>query len=76
MGRVAVDPGRRGGSLRPCDAWVSAALDDCRRRIGDETDVDTLHPALARRPHHYWHTFPAFVAECRNRLREILADAG
>ncbi|MFH9404162.1 aminoglycoside phosphotransferase family protein [Streptomyces sp. NPDC017638] len=23
----------------------------------------------------YWHTFPAFVAECRARLRAILADA-
>jgi hypothetical protein len=24
---------------------------------------------------YYWHTYPAFVAECRARLREILADA-
>ncbi|NHO85222.1 aminoglycoside phosphotransferase family protein [Micromonospora sp. CMU55-4] len=154
--------GYRGGSLHPCDTWVSAALDDCRRRIGDETDVDTLHrlwrdaltlpeptgrhvwlhtdlkptnvlardgrlcavidfggltvgfpdaehapiwdlPPQARHAYrealgvddvtwararawalgvaasgvsYYWHTFPAFVAECRNRLREILADAG
>ncbi|AXH93844.1 aminoglycoside phosphotransferase family protein [Micromonospora aurantiaca] len=154
--------GYRGGSLRPCDAWISAALDDCRTRIGDETDVDTLdrlwrdaltlpepdgphvwlhgdlkptnllvhggrlravidfggltvgHPDAEHAPiwdlppqarhayrealgvddvtwararawalgvaasgvSYYWATFPAFVAECRNRLREILADAG
>ncbi|MET7809222.1 aminoglycoside phosphotransferase family protein [Micromonospora chersina] len=24
---------------------------------------------------YYWHTYPAFVAECRNRLQTILADA-
>ena len=24
---------------------------------------------------YYWHTYPAFVAECRARLREILTDA-
>ncbi|MFD5574660.1 phosphotransferase [Streptomyces cadmiisoli] len=25
--------------------------------------------------YYYWHTFPAFVTECRARLRAILADA-
>ncbi|MGW7289471.1 aminoglycoside phosphotransferase family protein [Streptomyces sp. NPDC054847] len=25
---------------------------------------------------YYWHTYPAFVAECRARLQAILADAG
>ena len=153
--------GYRGGSLHPCDTWISAALDDCRTRIGEDTDVDTLErlwraalalpeptgphvwlhsdlkptnllvrdgrlcavidfggltvgcpdaehaplwdlPPPARHAYrealglddvtwararawalgvaasgvsYYWHTFPAFVAECRNRLREILADA-
>ncbi|MFG1712918.1 aminoglycoside phosphotransferase family protein [Micromonospora sp. NPDC049203] len=154
--------GYRGGSLRPCDTWISPALDDCRTLIGEEADVGTLqrlwrealtlpepagphvwlhgdlkptnllvrdgrlravidfgglavgHPDAEHAPiwdlppparhayrealgvddvtwararawalgvaasgvSYYWHTFPAFVAECRNRLREILADAG
>lgn len=154
--------GYRGGSLRPCDTWITAALDDCRTLIGANTDVGTLQrwwrealtlpeptgpyvwlhsdlkptnllvhggrlravidfggltvgwpdaehapiwdlPPAARHAYrealglddvtwararawalgvaasgvsYYWHTFPAFVAECRNRLREILADAG
>ncbi|WP_432011142.1 aminoglycoside phosphotransferase family protein [Streptomyces cucumeris] len=32
----------RGGSLGPCDPWVSRALDDCRTTMGSELDVDTL----------------------------------
>ncbi|MCP9211215.1 aminoglycoside phosphotransferase family protein [Streptomyces cucumeris] len=32
----------RGGSLGPCDPWVSRALDDCRTTMGSELDVDAL----------------------------------
>ncbi|MFF8714275.1 aminoglycoside phosphotransferase family protein [Streptomyces sp. NPDC015184] len=151
----------RGGSLRPCDPWVTRSLDDCRTAADSDLDVDTLErlwraalalpepsgpqvwlhgdlkptnllakegrlhavidfgglsigfpdaehapvwdlPSQAR--HAYWDamdldgatwtrarawaiavgvsgisyyrdTFPAFVAECRARLRAILADA-
>ncbi|MCZ7436580.1 aminoglycoside phosphotransferase family protein [Micromonospora sp. WMMC241] len=152
--------GYRGGSLHPCDEWISGALDDCRRTIGAEADVDLLerlwrdglarpeptgthvwlhsdlkptnllvrdgrlhavidfggltvgHPDAEHAPTwdlppearhayretlgvddgtwtrarawaiaaaaggvaYYWHTFPAFVAECRDRLRAIVAD--
>ncbi|MFJ2896681.1 aminoglycoside phosphotransferase family protein [Streptomyces sp. NPDC087218] len=151
----------RGGSLRPCDPWVTKSLDDCRTAADSELDVDALErlwrAALAlpepsgpqvwlhgdlkptnllakegrlhavidfgglsigfpdaehapvwdlpsRARHAYWDamdldgatwtrarawavavgvsgisyyrdTFPAFVAECRARLRAILADA-
>lgn len=32
----------RGGSLGPCDQWISGCLDDCRASAGSELDVDTL----------------------------------
>ncbi len=32
----------RGGSLGPCDQWISRCLDDCRTTVGAELDVDTL----------------------------------
>ncbi|MFI6062789.1 aminoglycoside phosphotransferase family protein [Streptomyces sp. NPDC051286] len=32
----------RGGSLGPCDQWISRCLDDCRTIVGSELDVDTL----------------------------------
>ncbi|MEU3074818.1 aminoglycoside phosphotransferase family protein [Streptomyces laurentii] len=32
----------RGGGLRPCDAWITTALDDCRTKAGATLDVDTL----------------------------------
>ncbi|MFF8613219.1 aminoglycoside phosphotransferase family protein [Streptomyces sp. NPDC015350] len=151
----------RGGSLQPCDPWVTKSLDDCRTAADPELDVDALErlwraalalpepsgpqvwlhgdlkptnllaregrlhavidfgglsigfpdaehapvwdlPSQAR--HAYWDamdldgatwtrarawaiavgvsgisyyrdTFPAFVAECRARLRAVLADA-
>ncbi|MGC4896123.1 aminoglycoside phosphotransferase family protein [Micromonospora sp. DT31] len=158
--RTGTLSGYRGGSLHPCDSWIAPALDDCRSRIGDEIDVDTLQrlwraaltlpepagphvwlhgdlkptnllardgrlhavidfgglavgspdaehapiwdlPPPARHAYrealglddvtwararawalgvaasgvsYYWDTFPAFVAECRHRLRAILAD--
>jgi aminoglycoside phosphotransferase (APT) family kinase protein len=151
----------RGGSLGPCDQWISRCLDECRTSLGSELDVDTLErlwraalalpepsgphvwlhgdlkptnllvwegklhavidfgglsvgfpdaehstlwdlPPQARRSYwdtfnlddltwtrarawaiavgvsgisYYWHTFPAFVAECRARLQAILTDA-
>ena len=150
----------RGGSLRPCDQWISTSLRDCRSRVGGEIDVETLErlwsealalpepaggqvwlhgdlkptnllvrdgrlhavidfgglsigfpdaehatvwdlPPEARRAYwnaldlddltwtrarawaiavaasgisYYWDTYPAFVAECRARLRAVLAD--
>ncbi|MET8825775.1 aminoglycoside phosphotransferase family protein [Streptomyces sp. NPDC004610] len=151
----------RGGSLGPCDQWISRCLDDCRTIVGSELDVDTLEqlwraalampesagphvwlhgdlkptnllvrdgrlhavidfgglsvglpdaehstlwdlPPQARRAYwdasdlddvtwararawaiavgasglsYYWHTYPAFVAECMARLQAILTDA-
>lgn len=151
----------RGGSLRPCDQWISSCLDDCRTTVGSELDIDALEqlwraalalpepigphvwlhgdlkptnllvregklhavidfgglsvgfpdaehatiwdlPPRARQAYwntlnldevtwirarawaiavgvsgisYYWHTFPAFVAECRARLEAILSDA-
>ena len=151
----------RAGSLKPCDPWVSAGLDDCRTLVGTEHDIDALeqlwqaalalpersaphvwlhgdlkpsnvvvsagrfhavidfgglsigfpdaehstiwdYPAEARHAYwdslnldpetwararawsiavaasgisYYWHTFPAFVVECRTRLQAILTDA-
>ncbi|MFJ8077817.1 aminoglycoside phosphotransferase family protein [Streptomyces sp. NPDC096176] len=32
----------RGGSLGPCDQWISRCLEDCRTIVGSELDVDTL----------------------------------
>jgi aminoglycoside phosphotransferase (APT) family kinase protein len=150
----------RGGSLEPCDEWVTRSLADCRALAGAELDVDGLErmwraglalpdspapqvwlhgdlkptnllardgglravidfgalsvgspdaehaavwdlPPQARQAYwdalglddatwtrarawavavgvsgvsYYWHTFPAFVAECRARLTAILAD--
>ncbi|CAL9287890.1 hypothetical protein SUDANB180_06214 [Streptomyces sp. enrichment culture] len=32
----------RGGSLSPCDQWISRCLDDCRTTVGSELDVDAL----------------------------------
>ncbi|MFJ4513364.1 aminoglycoside phosphotransferase family protein [Streptomyces sp. NPDC088816] len=32
----------RGGSLKPCDQWITGCLDDCRTTVGSELDVDTL----------------------------------
>ncbi|MFE2167951.1 aminoglycoside phosphotransferase family protein [Streptomyces sp. NPDC059447] len=32
----------RGGTLAPCDQWVTKCLDDCRTLVGSELDVDTL----------------------------------
>jgi aminoglycoside phosphotransferase (APT) family kinase protein len=32
----------RGGSLRACDAWVSASFDEARALVGGALDVDTL----------------------------------
>lgn len=32
----------RGGSLRPCDQWVTRSLDDCRTTAGSDLDIDTL----------------------------------
>jgi aminoglycoside phosphotransferase (APT) family kinase protein len=32
----------RGGSLQVCDQWITRCLQDCRRVIGDEVDVDAL----------------------------------
>ncbi|MER7013659.1 aminoglycoside phosphotransferase family protein [Saccharopolyspora sp. NPDC000359] len=150
----------RGGSLRPCDPWISRCLDDCRDLVGSDLDIDALEqlwraaltlpeptgpkvwlhgdlkptnllvrdgklhavidfgglstglpdaehaavwdlPPRARRAYwntaeldevpwararawavavgvsgiaYYWHTFPAFVAECRARLEAILTD--
>ncbi|MGC1209844.1 MAG: aminoglycoside phosphotransferase family protein, partial [Micromonospora sp.] len=149
----------RGGSLRPCDQWISRSLADCRATVGAELDVDMLGrlwraalalpepagadewlhgdlkptnllvrdgklhavidfgalsigfpdaehatvwdlPPEARQAYwnalhlddvtwarargwaiavgvsgisYYWHTYPAFVAECRARLQSILA---
>lgn len=151
----------RGGSLQPCDQWISTCLEDCRTAMGPELDVETLEqlwraalalpessgpdvwlhgdlkptnllvregklhavidfgglsvgfpdaehstlwdlPPQARQAYwdtlnlddlawararawaiavgvsgisYYWHTFPAFVAECRARLQAILTDA-
>ncbi|MER8085874.1 aminoglycoside phosphotransferase family protein [Streptomyces sp. NPDC094048] len=151
----------RGGSLRPCDQWVSRCFEDCRTTEGLDLDVETLErlwrtalalpepsgphvwlhgdlkptnllvregrlravidfgglsvgfpdaehatlwdlPPRARQAYwntlaldeptwvrarawaiavgvggisYYWHTYPAFVAECRARLQAILADA-
>jgi aminoglycoside phosphotransferase (APT) family kinase protein len=151
----------RGGSLRPCQEWISESLRDCRAIVGAELDVDaldrmwrdalalpepssphvwlhgdlkptnllvragTLHavvdfgclsvgfpdaehstvwdlPAQAREAYwdrlsldeptwqrargwaiavgasgvsYYWNTYPAFVAECQQRLHAILTDA-
>ncbi|MDG5808892.1 aminoglycoside phosphotransferase family protein [Streptomyces ossamyceticus] len=151
----------RGGSLVPCDQWISKCLDDCRTTVGSELDVDLLDqlwraaltlpepsgphvwlhgdlkptnlltqdgklhavidfgglsigfpdaehstlwdlPPQARQAYwdalnlddatwtrarawaiavgvsgisYYWHTFPAFVDECRTRLQAILIDA-
>ncbi|MFI6013593.1 phosphotransferase [Streptomyces sp. NPDC051243] len=151
----------RGGSLGPCDEWVSGAFADCRTVAASEFDVDTLEqlwraaltlpepsgpqvwlhgdlkptnllvregrlqavidfgalsvgfpdaehatlwdlPPQTRQAYwdalslddvtwararawaiavgvsgisYYWHTFPAFVDECRARLQAILADA-
>ncbi|MCX4515886.1 phosphotransferase [Streptomyces sp. NBC_01619] len=51
----------RGGSLGPCDQWISSCLDDCRSTVGAELDVDTLkrlwRAALALPEpsgHHVW----------------------
>lgn len=151
----------RGGSLGPCDQWISGCLDDCRTTVGSELDVDYLEqlwraaltlpepsgphvwlhgdlkptnllaregklhavidfgglsvgfpdaehstlwdlPPQARQAYwdtlnfddvtwararawaiavgvsgisYYWHTFPAFVDECRARLHAIVIDA-
>ncbi|MGW6877834.1 aminoglycoside phosphotransferase family protein [Streptomyces xanthophaeus] len=32
----------RGGSLGPCDQWITRCLDDCRTTVGSELDVDSL----------------------------------
>ncbi|MFF7577317.1 aminoglycoside phosphotransferase family protein [Streptomyces sp. NPDC008061] len=32
----------RGGSLEPCDQWITKCLNDCRATVGSELDVDTL----------------------------------
>ncbi|GAA1797793.1 aminoglycoside phosphotransferase family protein [Luedemannella flava] len=32
----------RGGSLKPCDEWISGCIEDCRPKVGDELDVDAL----------------------------------
>lgn len=32
----------RGGTLQPCDRWVTQCLDDCRNTAGLELDVDSL----------------------------------
>jgi aminoglycoside phosphotransferase (APT) family kinase protein len=32
----------RGGSLKPCDQWISRCLKDCRGTVGSELDIDTL----------------------------------
>jgi aminoglycoside phosphotransferase (APT) family kinase protein len=150
----------RGGSLKPCDQWISRCLNDCRGTVGSELDIDTLEqvwraalalpepsgpsvwlhgdlkptnllvrdgklhavidfgglsvgfpdaehstiwdlPPQARQAYwdtlnlddltwararawaiavgvsgisYYWHTFPAFVTECRARLQAILVD--
>jgi aminoglycoside phosphotransferase (APT) family kinase protein len=32
----------RGGSLRDCDEWIGRCLDDCRRLVGQELDVEAL----------------------------------
>ena len=32
----------RGGSLQPCDQWISRCLADCRATVGEELDVETL----------------------------------
>ncbi|MGW3570425.1 aminoglycoside phosphotransferase family protein [Streptomyces sp. NPDC000941] len=32
----------RGGSLQPCDQWVSKCLEDCHTTAGPELDVETL----------------------------------
>lgn len=163
MGATRTDPlsWYRGGSLEPCDQWISRCLEECRTVAGSELDVDTLErlwrtaltlpgssgphvwlhgdlkptnllvregklhavidfgglsvglpdaehstvwdlPPQARQAYwdtlnlddstwararawaiavgvsgisYYWHTFPAFVAECRARLQAILTDA-
>ncbi|MET9886497.1 aminoglycoside phosphotransferase family protein [Streptomyces sp. NPDC006430] len=55
-----------------------------RQAYWDALDLDDLTWARARAwaiavgvsgITYYWHTFPAFVAECRARLRAILTDA-
>jgi aminoglycoside phosphotransferase (APT) family kinase protein len=55
-----------------------------RRAYWDSLDLDEVTWTRARAwaiavgasgISYYWHTFPAFVAECRARLRAILADA-
>uniref|UniRef100_UPI0024A8F929 phosphotransferase n=1 Tax=Streptomyces sp. CC219B TaxID=3044574 RepID=UPI0024A8F929 len=53
----------RGGSLGPCDPWVSRCLDDCRTTVGAELDVDLLEqlwrsaltPAEPSGPHVWLH---------------------
>ncbi|MEU4366621.1 hypothetical protein [Micromonospora chersina] len=46
---------------------------------GRQGDLDAVpglgHRGGARGISYYWHTYPAIVAECRSRLRAILADA-
>ncbi|WP_326698964.1 aminoglycoside phosphotransferase family protein [Streptomyces sp. NBC_01754] len=32
----------RGGTLEPCDRWITGCLDDCRTTVGSELDVDAL----------------------------------
>ncbi len=151
----------RGGSLGPCDQWISTCLDDCRTTVSSQLNVDLLEqlwrdaltlpepsgphvwlhgdlkptnllardgklhavidfgglsigfpdaehstlwdlPPQARQAYwdalnlddatwararawaiavgvsgisYYWHTFPAFVDECRTRLQAIVVDA-
>ncbi|MFV2102373.1 aminoglycoside phosphotransferase family protein [Micromonospora sp. LOL_024] len=51
--------------------WAAAGLDDQGWHRARAWAVAVGASGIS----YYWHTYPAFVAECRNRLTAILSDA-